>query len=737
MTHIATIDFETYSEAGYRFNPAVGRFIPLQKGKPGLKGINAAVYAEHPSTRVISLAYDIGTGIRLWTPGGKDPMDLWYYILKGGLIEAHNSSFEYYIWKYVCAERMGWPVLPLRLLRCSSSKAKAAGLPGALGQLTKVLKPAEGKDTRGTQLIRLLSIPKRPTKTDSGLYRSVEKYPGLYREMYEYNMQDVRSEESISAIMPELSPFELRVWQLDQKINTSGVYIDQKGLADCLEIFRQAETKYTAEIVFLTNGTVQTVGEITKRSAGDKWLISQGVDLPSLDKPTIKDALEYRDWTGTLKCKRLLKIRQIIGGANVKKLFAMARTVSADGRLRDLFVYCGAERTGRWAGRGPQPQNLKNSGPNCIKCLACRQIRGHTGMCVCECTEGDALEWGDTTTKAALETIATRSLEAVESQWGNAIAIISSCLRSLFIASPKHDLICSDYSAIEAVVLAALAGEEWRLEVFRTHGKIYEASAAMAYGVPLQKILDHKTKTGKHHALRKKGKVRELANGYSGWINASKVFGHPGTDDEIKTDILQWRSDSPMIVELWGGQWRKEPGRWKFTSELYGLEGAVVSALLYPGQCFSYREITYGHDTEADILYCLLPSGRRLSYHEPRLTRGVDQRKLEIWQINFMGWNSDSLRGPIGWIGMQTYGGRLCENCCQAVARDILAAAMLRIDKAGYPIVLHVHDEIISEVPKDFGSVEEFEQLMMIKEPWFADWPIKAAGGWRGERYRK
>lgn len=720
-----TIDFETYSEAGYLFDPASGQFKPLQKGKPGIKGVNAAVYAGHPSTRVISLAYED----RLWVPGCREPVDLFEHIIKGGLIEAHNALFEFYIWYHVCHKRRGWPMLYLHQLRCSAAKARQSGLPGALGKIGKVLNTEETKDKRGTRLIQLLSIPKKPTKKCADLYRSIEKYPDLYREMYEYNLQDVKAEQAISARIPELNSTELKVWQLDQRINSGGVAIDVVGMRNCLEIFRQAEAKYTKELQEITGGAVQTVGEITKRSAGDKWLISQGLDMSSLDKPSIEEALGHKDWRGLENCRRLLEIRQAIGGASVKKLFAMERTLSADDRIRDLFVYCGAGHTGRWAGRGPQPQNLKNSGPNC-EVSADGTIRA---------AAAGSLEWGNKATEAALATMATGSLAAVEQQWGPAVDIIASCLRGLFIAAPGHDLICSDYSAIEAVVLAAMAGEEWRLEVFRTHGKIYEASASMMSGVPLQEILDHKTQTGKHHTLRKRGKVRELANGYGGWINANLNFGAGKfmTDDEIKEDILKWRDESPAIVEMWGGQWRKEPGVWKFTPDLYGVEGAAISALLYPGQCFRYRDVTYGHDTERDVLRCLLPSGRELSYHEPRLTKATDPRKLEVWQINFMGWNSDSSKGKVGWVGMYTYGSRLVENCIQAVSRDILAAAMLRLDNAGYNIVLHVHDEPVAEVPEGFGSVEEFEQLMMVKEPWFADWPVKAAGGWRGKRYRK
>jgi len=684
---------------------------------------------------VISLAYTLpGATRRLWVLGCDDPTDLWAYIAAGELVEAHNSIFEYYIWKNVCQARMGWPPLLLDQLRCSSAKARAWGLPGGLDKLSAFLSPDSPKDPRGKQLIRLLSVPKRPTKKCNALFRSREQYPELHREMYEYNFQDVVAEGAVSSRTPELSDFELSVWKLDQKINTRGMSLDTKALQDCIAIYQQAEEKYTAELVAITGGAVQTVGEITKNSAGDTWLQSQGVDLPSLDKPSVEKAV--LDPSLPPVCKRVLEIRQILGAASVKKLFAMERTVSADGRLRDLFAYCGAERTGRWAGRGPQPQNLRNGGPNCVECGKCGRIGtlvNNTPACpVCgSLIQLESLEWGNTITKAALADIRSRDLSRVEAIWGNALDIIGSCLRGLFIAAPGHDLICSDYSAIEAVVLAALAGEEWRLEIFRTHGKIYEASAARAFGTPLQEILDHKTNTGKHHPLRKKGKVRELANGYGGWINASKQFGHTGSDEEIKMDVLSWRKESPAIVEFWGGQWRKEPGAWKFTPELYGLEGMAVSALLEPNQWFAYRDISFIYDTSADTLYCRLPSSRSLAYHKPRLTEDTDPRGLAVWRLNYYG------KGLNTWGTQSIYAGKWAENICQAVARDILAAAMLRIEAAGYPIVLHVHDEPVSEVPEGFGSVEEFEKLMMVREPWFATWPIKAAGGWRGKRYRK
>lgn len=745
MANLPTMDFETYSESGYRFDPYLGRFVPLLKGKPGIKGVNASTYAAHPSTRVLSLAYDLldGRGTILWRPGDAMPQDLFQHIEDGGLVEAHNSIFEFYIWFFICWQRMGWIPLPIFQLRCSAAKARAWGLPGALGKLSEILNPTEKKDKRGKQLITLLSIPKKPTKKCAALFRSRGEYPELHLEMDAYNIQDVVTQKGISAMIPDLLPQEAELWALDQEINSRGVHIDRAGLTACIDVFYQAQEKYTNELRLITGQAVQTVDELTKGSAGDKWLITQGVVMDSLDKQHVTDALKENALP--LAARRALEIRQILGAASIKKLFALERTIGPDDRIRDLFIFCGAERTGRFAGRGYQPQNLKNSGPDCRVCAHCHNtfVTLSYGIACpfCGSLVGlEELEWGNRAAKAALKTIkTTRNLLNVESQWGPALEVITACLRALCTAAPGMRFICSDYSAIEAVVLAALAGEEWRLEVFRTHGKIYEASAAQMSGVPLEEILAHKEQTGKHHPLRKKGKIRELALGYGGWIGAMKAFGAGDfmSDDEIKADVLSWRDGSPAIVEFWGGQYRKDPDRWAFTPELYGLEGAFINAVLYPGTWIPCRSIAYGFDQAQNVVYCRLPSGRCLAYHSPLLSRGTDPRGLDVIKISFMGDNSDASKGRVGWNRIETYSGKLAENVTQAVARDILTAAMVRVNKAGYPIVLHVHDEIIAEVPLGFGSIEEFERLMMVRESWFQDWPIKAAGGWMGKAFRK
>jgi DNA polymerase len=317
------------------------------------------------------------------------------------------------------------------------------------------------------------------------------------------------------------------------------------------------------------------------------------------------------------------------------------------------------------------------------------------------------------------------------------LAEVSESIRLLLIAAPGHDLICSDYSAIEAVVLAALAGEEWRLEVFRTHGKIYEMSVAMITGIPFEEITEHKTRTGEHHALRNSlGKIAELASGYRGWVNAWKRFGaadHFPDDASIKNAILKWRAASPAIVEFWGGQWR-EVAPWTFAPCCYGLEGAAVQAVLNPGAWYSHRAISYALNPATGVLHCRLPSGRDLYYHEARLTDDVDRfSRQPIKKILFTGADKKTGKPSV----QSTHGGVLTENVVQAASRDLLAEAMLRIDAAGYPIVAHVHDEVIAEVPEGWGDVSEFETLMATRPAWAHDWPIRAAGGWRGKRYKK
>lgn len=743
-TVLPDMDFETFSTAGYIYNESAKKWQSIVKSPPhGLGAVGAEVYTAHPSARVLSLAYNLkdGIGERLWVPGMPPPLDLFQHIAGGQVLEAWNSAFEFHVWQNICVKRLGWPPLPYTQLRDAMAKARAWSLPGALGKAAEVTNAAVQKNKDGPRLINKFSKGRNPTKNDPRTVAWPHEEPEDAGKLYAYNIDDIRAEAAVSALVPDLSPEELKLWLLDQKINFGGVHIDRTALDNCTSIINQAFERYEAELYGLTDGFVDSAGKIQKLMG---WLGARGVLMDNMQSDTIDETLDnwnYPDAPAYNDAKRALEIRSLVGSASVKKLFAINRRVSADGRLRDLFAYCGADRTGRFAGRGPQPQNLPNSGPTVKKCNCGEYFGAHRESCPrCHAIGGKISEWGIEAVECALRVIASCDLSTVEDYFGDAVATVSGCLRGLFSAAPGHDFICSDYSAIEAVVLAMLAGESWRGQVFRTHGRIYEMSAAKITGIPFEDFLKYKRDTGDHHPMRKKiGKVAELASGFAGWLGAWKAFGadkHMGSDREIKDAILAWREASPNIVEFWGGQVRKHPHRWEWRHDMYGLEGAAIAAIQNPGQCFEFRSIKYG--VKNDVLYCELLSGRKLCYHQPQLTPVRCSRSdLHTLQISYMGWNSDYKKGPKGWMRLETYGGKLTENVVQATARDILTHAMKNLDAAGYDIVLHIHDEVVTEVLEDRGSIEDVERIMAIMPEWARDWPIKAAGGWRGKRYRK
>jgi DNA polymerase len=749
-TIIADMDFETYSEAGYEWDSYENKWIGLPGANDkGLFCTGAARYTEHPSAEVLSLAYDLkdGSGPRLWLPSFDYlPEDLFQHLADGKLIEAWNCQFERWVWMHICQKKYGFPPLPFGQLRDAMAKARAHALPGGLDACSKVL-GCHPKDPRGKKLLDKFSIPRNPTKNDERRRIFCRQEKQEAQALYEYNLKDIQVEAEISSKIPDLNDNELKFWQCDQAINLRGVKVDLEMVDACIAIVEQAHYRYTRELSEITNGYVTSVSEIQKIKT---WAVENcGVFLPDVTESTVSKYLENLKEAidpQVLKVRRILQIRSLIGSSSVKKLYAMKNQVTSDGRLHDLFLYHTA-RTGRASGQGPQPQNLPNSGPEVILCDVCNKsytsYDAETGVCSWCGKLGvkdyayfviqkviRKKEWNERAIEDAFESITPGDLSCVEFFWDDPIAVISGCLRSLFIAEKDKNLICSDYSAIEAVVLAALAGEQWRLDVFNTHGKIYEMSASKITGIPFEEFEKHKKETGNHHPARKKvGKVAELASGYQGWTGAWKQFGADEffSEEEIKKNILAWRKASPKIVEMWGGQFRH------WNSELYGLEGAAVSAIANPGKEYSYRGITYV--VHLDVLYCRLLSGRYLTYHKPRLQPHVDSKKG--LQLSFEGWNSNQKYGAPGWIRLTTYGGKLTENVVQATARDILAHAIVNLEERGYPVVLHVHDEIVCEIPKGWGSIEEFELIMSTMPSWAKGWPIKANGGWRGQRYRK
>jgi len=759
LTHstvLADLDFEVYSEAGYYFDAAAKnglgqwRIIPgAPKGcSSGLSAVGAVNYAAHPTTEVLMMAYDLkdGMGSRLWLPGMPPPLDLFAYIERGGLVAAWNSSFEYWTWKYVCTCRMGWPELPFWQLRDDMAKAMAFGLPAKLEYAGTALDSDEQKDKDGMRLINKFSKPQNPLKSKPNRMRIfVQDEPVDGPKFCGYNVQDIVSEASIAALCPDLSTHEEQVWLCDQAINVRGIQIDLEAVDAFIELVEQAQVRYRTELQQITDNVVMAE---SKAKDMRLWCNERGAGLSCLDEDAVDAELEREDLAPNVR--RVLEIRQLLSSAAVKKLFTMRLKTGPDGRMHDVFSYCGAQKTSRWAGRDIQPQNLPAKSLKVAKCRCCGHIKlAIAGQCVyCgDLIQGqDPHPWDDEAVNEVIRVAKQGDLDTFQEHWGDPLTAISACIRGLLTCAPCNDLICSDFSAIEAVVLAFMSGCQWRIDVFNTHGKIYEMSAAKISGIPFEEImasagyLDTTSPEwwdaiveGVHHHLRKTiGKVAELASGYHGWIGAWCNFGADKfmNNDEMKKAILKWREDSPEIVEFWGGQYRRTGYR-QTKPELYGVEGCAIAAVLNPGTVYQFRELQFG--VKDNILFVRLPSGRSMTYHEPELYDTTDPLGIAIKQLTFMGVCPKSKK----WVRRDTYGGRMTENIIQAVARDIQANGIVQLEKAGYSVVIHVHDEIISEVKQGTGSVEHFESIMSTMPDWCAHWPVKAKGGWRGMRYKK
>jgi DNA polymerase len=750
---LATFDFETKGTAGFVWVPPyvdgkLGHWESLpgfDSQKRGLKAVTTRVYIEHESFMPLMLAYDLtpeygGSTEVQWELGTSfAPLfPLFDHIRAGKLLEGHGVSFEYQVWKYFCVPRWGWPEISIRQLRCSSVKCRAAGYPGALGNVTEVLPVRTKKDKDGKHLMDLFSIPRNPTKKDPRVFTLPSDAPDEWARYKNYNRVDIRSEHEVSTLVPDLPPDEQRRWFLDQEINDRGMAVDSKHIEDCIAIVEQTYNKFGTEFRELTGGI-----EPTELAQLQGWLTAGGVPMYNMQAKTVdatvdRLTIETANNGGLVSPQlRALQIRQMLASASVKKLYALRASTSRDGRVHDMYQMH-ATHHGRTGGYGPQPANLY---------------------------KGDWHEPPDV--DKALTVIASRSLPAIEAAYPKLgpLDVVNNCLRSLFIAGPGMQLISSDYSAIEDVVLAALAGEQWVLDVHHTHGMIYEAQISRMTGVPFQEFIDHRIKTGgvfvngrdhvggifggKHHPLRQQGKLAKLSGGYASWINGWKKFGadkYYSDDREIKRAILDYRDTVPNTVELWGGQTRNKFNRAPDGSyapereELYGLEGAAIQAVKEPGKAFygnRARTIVFQMGAD-DCLYMVLPSGRFIQYHTPRLAPATRQW-ASPWELalTYWGWNTNPEKGPPAWIQMDLYGGVLTQNATGGTARDIQMHGMENVTALGYPIVMHAYDETVSEVPIGFGRIEEFEEGLNSLPAYAKGWPIKAKGGWIGPRYGK
>lgn len=714
-TVLPALDFETYSEAGLIYDPVEEKWnVPpgISKQKRGLKNCGLYNYVRHPSFEVLSLSYDLadGTGVHFWRPGLPAPQDLLDHVARNGLLSAWNVAFELEVWNTYCVFVLGWPPLNPDCVRCDAAKARAQSYPGALKEAGPALElPAHLlKDDAGEALIRKLTMPKNPTKKNRALRWTRATAIEEFAQFDAYNVQDVVAESAISLRIKDLSPRELAVWQFDQRCNRRGMQIDTVGRDNCISIVEQCMDKHNAELRFITGGRVSSYTKVADMLA---WMKTRGTHLYNLDEETIAEEL-LRPHDGAVL--RAMKIRELLSFGSVKKLYAMRSQTCADGRLRDQYIYHGAH-TSLWNGQYVQPANLYKG-------------KLHTP---------DEVE-------RALAVIGSRSLDYVEGVYEDALEIVADCLRSMIIAGPGCDLIAADYSAIQAVVTSAIAGEEWRLEVFRTHGKIYEAMASRITGRSLEEYFRYKKETGAHHEDRQLGKLATLSADFGAWISGWKRFGAEkyGDDQWIKRTILLTRDAQPMITELWGGQVRNK-FRADERPELYGLEGAAIRAILEPGTCFGYRGIRYmkhGRD-----LYCQPPTdGDPIVYHDIDLEPSTrDYSRPYELQMSYTGWNSNQTKGAGGWVRMKLYGGVQTQNVVAKTSREYQANALLGLEATGlYLPVMHTHDEQVTEVPKGQGSTDEYLSIVNRVPHWAytpdgRPWPVKAPGAERTFRYGK
>jgi len=570
---------------------------------------------------------------------------------------AHNANFERNALKKIGLET------DVSEWECSMVKAAYCGLPLGLDELSKALKLTDkAKSAEGKALIRYFSSPVKATKKNGGRTRNYPEHDfDKWFAFKSYCIQDVEAEREVTRLLShyEIPTTERHLYQLDQQINDRGVLIDTGFVKNAIAIDTVNSEKLTAQLKRLTG-----LENPNSTSQLKNWLGgAMKTEVGTLAKDAIPQLIEK---AGEGYVSNVLELRQKASKTSVKKYEKMLDCVCADGRARGLFQFYGANRTGRWAGRLIQLQNLPQN-----------HLKDLTG---------------------ARKVINTGNYLLADVYFEDIAGTLSQLIRTAFIAPPGKVFAVADFSAIEARVIAWLSGEAWRLEVFKTHGKIYEASASKMFGVPIEEIT-------KDSDYRAKGKVAELALGYQGSVGALTKMGGESmglTEPEMKVIVQKWRKSNKKIVKFWGD-----------------LEEAAIAAMRREKQS-SNLKVRFAYDGNA--LTAELPSGRKLFYWNARLSVS----KFNKVSIKYEGVNQETKHW--GWV--DTYGGKIAENVTQAIARDLLADAMLRINAAGYAISMHVHDEVVLEVNNEGAeqALKNIEKLMSIAPAWAEGLPLDADG---------
>ena len=669
--HHLSIDLETYSTVSIG---AAGSYR----------------YILDPSFEILLFAYSLdGMPVEVIDVASGQVIPLWLKnALKNPLFikHAYNAAFEW----FALSKYLGW--LPPDQWRDTMLHALYCGYPASLDAAGRAMGLPEDKKklTTGKALIRYFCVPCKPSNANGNRTRNLPKHdPAKWKLFKEYNGQDVVTEMEIDRRLSAfpVPAFVQKQWETDLTMNARGVAADMEMVSGALVIGATVKSQLMAEARQLSgldnpNSIKQLARWLTEATDGD-------TEITSVTKETVATMLKQPQ---PANVQRMLEIRQELGKTSTKKYDALETCIADDGRVRGLLQFYGANRTGRWAGRLVQVQNLPRTYTHPLP--------------------------------PARQLVKDRNIDGLRLMYGSINDTLSQLIRTAFVATPGNVLIDADFSAIEARVISWLAGQEWRLEVFRTHGKIYEASASQMFHVPIEKI----KKGNPEYALRQRGKVAELALGYQGGVSAMRRMdtGHnldDLSDDEVKGIVDRWRETNSMIRDLWNI-----------------VDSAAVTVITNGGAQTIRSETTDAVVTlacELDVITgtrymtILLPSGRKLYYPSPEI--GVNR-----WgnpSVSYMGQNQTTKR----WERVETYGGKLVENIVQAIARDCLAIAIENLEAQGLHVVFHIHDEVVIDTPAwgdEDTMLDTVTKIMTKPIPWAQMLPLNA-DGWVDKYFKK
>lgn len=640
-----SLDLETYSSAD-------------------IKSSGHYKYVESPDFEILLMAYRYDDGevkIVDFSKGETFPKNFVDYLQDPRITKrAFNASFE-----RVALRQYGIETDPIQW-RCTMVLSAVSGLPLSLAEVSKTLKLGDqGKMNAGRALIRYFSIPCKPTKSNGMRYRNFHYHdPEKWEEFKEYCRMDVVAESAIVRMFRhnDLSDYEQELYALDQKINDKGVQVDRALVDGATVIDEIVKNRLMRELITLTG-----LDNPNSNKQFAEWLGDAiGEEVKSVGAESLSAIRE--DYPENKIVQRALNLKQELGKTSIGKYHAMTRAVKEDGRISGMLQFYGANRTGRWAGRLVQLQNLPR---NNMKSL-----------------------------DLARNTVLEKDFDSLSLMFNKPAAVLSQLIRTALVSKEGHSFIACDFSAIEARVLAWMAGEEWRLEIFRTHGKIYEASIAAMRGIPIEKVTQEQ---------RQEGKVYELALGYQGSIGAMIQFGADKmgmTEEDMKKSVSVWRKTSPSIARFW---------------KLLDTAAVRTVSLRRPTRV-KLPYLTLIFQMEGETLTITLPSGRKLRYFNAKITEGRFGQPAIKYEGN----------QPITnvWGFVQSYGGKIVENVVQAFSRDLLAEKMIILDNMGFNIVMHIHDEIVVEELDERAeeALETMEQVMGEPISWAPNLPLKAEG---------